>query len=38
MDPLGLLGLLAIIIGVIGVVVLFQGKKKRKGAQRRTHA
>lgn len=38
MDPLGLLGLLAIIIGVIGVVVLFRGKKKRKGAQPRTHA
>lgn len=38
MDPLGLLGLLAIIIGVIGVVVLFKGKKKRRGARSHPHA
>jgi hypothetical protein len=38
MDPLGLIGLLAIIIGVVGVVVLFLGKRKRKGAPPRTHA
>jgi len=38
MDPLALIGLLALIIGIVGIVVLFRGRKKRKGPPPRPHA
>jgi hypothetical protein len=31
MDSLVLMGLLAVIVGIIGFVVLYKGRKKRKG-------